>query len=230
MTQSDTLYCAVHQDRIAVERCEVCRKPLCAYCLYYTEDGQRLCQAHAEEARRRGMRIEEPSAYAAQLIGAQVGADRKEKRGLTSGDSELYKGNSNDLMAFVGMLVGMITLTMCCGGACLLPIAGFAISVVALLNIGKSYDRRRTRRYAILGALLSGVWVLLIAACFMLYGLSIRTVFNNLSNPNFFQSTIVWQSGGSTYMTATPSLTPPTATPNPLATKTPRSASGTPLP
>ncbi len=226
----DTLYCTVHPDRIALERCEVCQKPLCAYCLYYTEDGQRLCHEHAEEARRRGMRIEEPGAYAAQLIGAQVGADRKEKRGLTSGDGDLYKGNSNDLMAFVGMLVGLITLTMCCGGSCLLPIAGLAISLIALLNTAKSFDPRRTRRYAIMGALLSGVWVLLIAACFMLYGLSFRAMFSNLSNPNFYQSTIIWQSGGSTNATATPSPTPQTATPTPQDTNTTISTTGTNLP
>jgi hypothetical protein len=91
MSGQDTLYCENHPNRIAVERCEVCHKPLCAYCLYYTEDGQRLCQAHAEEARLRGTQIEEPGIYADQLIGAH--RCKLKETGLAAGDEGLYMGN-----------------------------------------------------------------------------------------------------------------------------------------
>ena len=39
MSGWETLNCENHPERIALERCEVCNKPLCAYCLYYTGDG-----------------------------------------------------------------------------------------------------------------------------------------------------------------------------------------------
>ncbi|NDJ79195.1 MAG: hypothetical protein GYB65_23340, partial [Chloroflexi bacterium] len=79
MSDWETLNCHYHPDRIAIERCEVCGRPLCAYCLYYAEDGTRLCEEHAETAQQAGMAVEEPGAYAEQLIGAQVGMQRKQK-------------------------------------------------------------------------------------------------------------------------------------------------------
>jgi len=110
MSGWDTLNCTNHPDRIALERCEVCGKPLCAYCLYYTDDGQRLCKDHADEARSMGVQIEEPAAYADQLIGAQIGAIRKHKRGEQADGEKLYKGNSNDLVSLIGLLTGVISV------------------------------------------------------------------------------------------------------------------------
>ncbi len=210
MSGWETLNCENHPDRIALERCEVCHKPLCAYCLYYTEDGQRLCQAHAEEARRRGLHVEEPDAYAAQLIGAQAGATRKEDRGRAASDEELYKGNSNDLMAFVGLLLAGISAAACCGGAYCLPVVGFVLSLVAVINAGKSFDPRRTRRLGVIGLLLSGVWVAVIAGCILMYGLSFSSIFSNLPRSNFFVATISFSSGGggSLHSTDTPAPSP----------------------
>jgi hypothetical protein len=210
MSEWDTLYCVNHPDRVALERCEVCRKPLCAYCLYYTEDGQRLCDEHADEARRRGMYVEEPGQYAEQLIGAQVGMVRKEKRGVKAEEGELYKGNSNDVTALIGMLAGIVSLTMCCGGVYCLPFVGFIASLVALLNARKSYDPKRTRRFGIIGLLFSGVWVLIIGGCIFIYGISLSTAFRNLSNPNLYISTVSWSNATPTPMpaTATPTVTP----------------------
>jgi hypothetical protein len=196
MSDWETLYCHHHPDRIALERCEVCHKPLCAYCLYYTEDGQRLCQEHAEEARRRGLRIEEPDAYAAQLIGAQAGATRKEARGRAASDDELYRGNSNDLIALLGVLMAGISAAACCGGAYCLPIVGFVLSLVAVINARKSFDPRRTRRLGVIGLLLSGIWVVVIAGCILMYGLSFPSIFSNLPRSNFYIATISFSSGG----------------------------------
>ncbi len=158
--ERETLYCTNHPDRIALERCEVCHKPLCAYCLYYTEDGQRLCHEHAEEARLRGMSVEEPEAYAAQLIGAQVWRDTQRETRPDANDEDLYKGNSNDLMAFIGDAGrGVFGDDVLRRDVLSATGRGLILSLVALFNAKKSFDPKRTRRLGVIGLLLSGVWV-----------------------------------------------------------------------
>ncbi|MBI5958518.1 MAG: hypothetical protein HY866_07285 [Chloroflexi bacterium] len=210
MSQWDKLYCINHPERVALERCEVCGNPLCAYCLYYTNDGQRLCQKHAEQARLAGAQIEEPGAYAEQLIGAQVGADRKQKRGQFAGDEDLYKGNSHDVAAFMGMLVSLVSMGACCGLGYCFPVVGFFLSIVALINAGKAYDVGRTRRYALIGMLVSGIFVAILAGCIAIYGLSFSTLIRNANNPQIWFPT-------SQPVQPIPSDTPiPTWTPIPL--------------
>lgn len=203
----ETLNCVNHPDRPAIERCEVCGKPLCAYCLYYTEDGQRLCDRHAEEARRRGLTIEEPGAYADQLIGAQAAMVGKRKRGSTNGDETLYRGNSHDLGALVAMLIGLISLTACCGGFYCLPPVGLILSLLALLNAKHAYDPSRTRKLGFIGLAATGVWVVLIAGCFLIYGASMSAITTSV------------QSGPVQVWNMFPSATPrPTDTPTPSPT------------
>ncbi|MBN1681686.1 MAG: B-box zinc finger protein [Anaerolineae bacterium] len=212
MTSWEAVYCANHPDRIAIERCEVCNKPLCAYCLYYTEDGQRLCADHAEQARLAGLTIEAPGAYADQLIEAQAGAVRKQKRGEAHSDT-LYQGNTHDMMSFLGMLIGLIALASCCGGIYCLPLAGFVLSLVALINAKNAFDPRRTRRFGVVGMLVSGVWIAAVILCIFAFLLPFQAA-NNLSS-----SVIVWTPPAVSY-TATPA--PPvrmTPTPSPTPTE-----------
>lgn len=203
MSQWETLTCTNHPDRIALERCEVCQKPLCAYCLYYTEDGQRLCAEHAEEARKLGLRVEEPGAYADQLLGAQVGADRKRKREHDAVTAGVYTGNSTDLLGFIGLLVGGVSLVACCGAGYCLPVVGFALSLMALINARHSLNPRRTRRLGVLGLLVSGVWVIIIAACIVIYGLSLSSAMTA-----FRGAAWQWPTAVSATETPTPSPTP----------------------
>lgn len=198
MSGWDLSNCANHPDRIAIERCEVCNKPLCAYCLYYTEDGQRLCAQHAEQARVAGFKVEEPGAYAEQLIGAQVGVFRKQKRDWTE-EANLYKGNSHDLYSLIGMLIGVISVAACCGGVYCLPLVGLFLSIAALINAKKAYDPSRTRKLGLVGLLISGAWVAMIAACILVYGISTRRIITSFQNPNWYQQFIP---------TDTPSPTP----------------------
>lgn len=203
----DTLNCANHPQRMAIERCEVCNAPLCAYCLYYTEDGQRLCAAHAEQARRRGLRIEEPGAYSEQLIPAQASAAGKLKRAARDGDGRLYRGNSHDLVGLIGLLVGGVSLLSCCGIGYCLPMIGFVLSLVAVINARHAYDPARTRKIGFAGLLLSGVWVLVFGACILFYGISL---------PRMMTS---FQTGPVQVWGWPPSDTPaPTATPTSTAT------------
>ena len=207
----DVLNCDNHPDRIALERCEVCGKPLCAYCLYYTADGQRLCAEHAEQARRMGVEIEEPAMYADQLIGAQAGVASKRKR---ADDDNLYRGNSHDLTALIGLLIGVISLGMCCGAGYCLPVAGFVLSLVAVINAKEAHDPRRTRKFGLIGMLVSGVWVAAIALCVGLVLLPLnRSASVQQVSPNMLATSLaVPHPGGSP--TPTPTHTP---TPTPTA-------------
>jgi hypothetical protein len=201
----DVLNCDNHPDRIALERCEVCGKPLCAYCLYYTADGQRLCAEHAEQARRMGVEVEEPAAYAEQLIGAQAGMVSKRKR---TEDDNLYRGNSNDLTALIGLLIGVISLGMCCGAGYCLPVAGFVLSLVAVINAKEAHDPRRTRKFGLIGMLASGVWVVAIALCVGLVLLPLNTSASvQQVSPNMIATSLAVPSSGSS--------------PTPTATRTP---------
>ncbi len=215
----DTLNCVNHPERMAIERCEVCNVPLCAYCLYYTEDGQRLCALHAEQARRRGLHVEEPGAYAEQLIGAQAGAVGKHKRAARDGDGQLYRGNSHDLFGLIGLLVGGISLLSCCGMGYCLPVIGFLLSLVAVINARHAYDPARTRKLGVAGLLLSGVWVLLIGACILFYGVSLQRMVTAS-----FQTGPVqvwgWPPSDTPAPTSTPTL-PATPGFGPVATKPP---------
>ena len=224
MSGWDIANCVNPPDRIALERCEVCNKPLCAYCLYYTEDGQRLCAEHADQARRAGLRVEEPGAYAEQLIGAQAGIDFKRKRSAAAVDPGLYQGNSNDLMSLLGIVISVVSLAACCGGAYCLPLAGLVFSVIALINAKNAHDPSRTRKLGLVGVLVSGVWVLALAGCIAFYGFTVqRAITTSFSGPGWQQLV---------FPTATPASATDTPTPTPTADESNASAFlyGTPAP
>src|SRR5437762_95977 len=94
--------CVNHPERAAVESCEVCQRPLCAYCLYYTSDGQRLCKTHADGAQATGAFIRAPGTYAGGLVAAQVGASSEKQKVRPAA---LYEGNNADIMALIGLLI-----------------------------------------------------------------------------------------------------------------------------
>ena len=226
MTGWETLNCENHPERIALERCEVCHKPLCAYCLYYTEDGQRLCDEHAEEARLLGVEVQDPASYADQLIGAQVGAVRKELRNRPLDDPSLYHGNANDLMAVIGLLLSVLGLGACLGLIYCLPLIGLLLSLVALINAKKAFDPKRTRRMALGGLLLSGVWIVVIGGCIFADGRS----FSDATGGqwcNFGRVQVISPGGGGgTNATNTPVMTPTipgrvTLTPTQILPQTP---------
>jgi hypothetical protein len=156
------------------------------------------------------MEIEAPGAYSEQLVNAQAGVVSKHKRGLHHDDDGLYKGNSHDLLSLLGALIGLITLSSCCGALYCLPIAGFVMSLVALINAKNAFDPKRTRKLSIVGLLVSGIWVAAIAGCIILYAASFRQVFYVFSTP-YYYSTLSFSAGGT--VTATPTDTP-TPTPD----------------
>src|SRR2546423_901032 len=104
--------CTNHPERAAIENCEVCGAPLCAYCLYYTSDGQRLCKLHADQAEAAGAFIRSPGTYSGGLIGAQVGAQVGADKAKRSESNALYEGNTSDVVALIGMLFGAVGLAI----------------------------------------------------------------------------------------------------------------------
>lgn len=207
MSGWETVGCANHPERLALERCEVCGKPVCAYCLYYTADGQRLCEEHAEEARLRGIAVEAPASYSAQLLGAQAGVAYKQKR-TAEQDDGLFRGNSNDLLGLIAVLIAVIALVSCGGGFYCLPPIGLILSMIAIFNAKKAHDPKRTRRYGVIGLLVSAIWLLLVVACIALFLAPLRVE----------RATMTYPIG---VPTALP-VTPPTLTPTP--TDSPRHA------
>jgi hypothetical protein len=176
--------CTNHPERAAIEDCEVCGAPLCAYCLYYTSDGQRLCKQHADQAEAAGAFIRSPGVYSGGLIPAQVSANQP--KSATS--SALYEGNTPDVVALIGMLFGAVGLSILVPGVCcLVAPVGFVLSLVALLGARDARNPKRTRTLAGIGIGLSGLWLLITAGCIWLYFAQIGFVMNNMQ---FIQLTL----------------------------------------
>jgi hypothetical protein len=152
--------CSNHPERAAVESCEVCGTPLCAFCLYYASDGQRLCKAHADEAQAAGAFIRSPGMYYGGLIGSQVEANKAKIKK----PSVLYEGNTADVVALIGVVFGVSALAMCFPPLCCLigPVALVA-SIIGLTSARRAHRPRRTRALAGIGVAASVIWVTMLA-------------------------------------------------------------------
>ncbi len=182
--------CTNHPTRAAVEHCEVCGTPLCNFCLYYTDDGQRLCETHAREAHALGLGFNPPEVYADGLLSGQADATRHQKailrgspiipaiKGAVSGPRIMYQANNMDLLAFVSMLTGIFGVIAICGGGVCLPPLGFLMSIFALMSAKDAVDSRRTRNQAIIGLIMSGIFFLGIAASIALCAWSVNSANN----------------------------------------------------
>ncbi len=214
--------CTNHPERAAVENCEVCGVPLCAYCLYYTSDGQRLCKTHADQAEAAGAFIRAPGVYSGGLIGAQASAARS---GPTS-PAALYEGNTPDVIALIGMVFGALSLVLLVPGlCCLVAPAGLILSVVALLGSRDARNPKRTRRLAGVGMGMSCLGLVVVVACILLLNAYARAAVNGLT---VIQVTVQAQF---TLMplTAAPNQPLPTHTPAPIPSPTPPEAATPPL-
>lgn len=206
--------CYRHPERKAIETCEVCGDALCGYCLYYTNDGQRLCEKHAQVARANGLRIIPPAMYADGIIPSQAEAarniDTEATKGVFDKKRPIYQGNNQDLQAFVGMVVGITTLVTCCSGSCctvLLPIVPLALGILSLANARDAVDPRRTRQQAWISIIIGGLFTLFAVAIFAFYMLVFAGGFSSIST--------------TTFGNPVPIIASPTVTVAPTATHTP---------
>jgi len=158
--------CHNHPERAAVEHCEVCHTPLCAYCLYYTSDGQRLCKTHANKAEAAGAFIRSPGNYADGLVPAQVEASRPR----SNPPAAMYEGNTPDVVGLIALIVGIISASMCAFPLiCLLGPIGIVLGLIALLNTKDARNPKRTRSMAWIGIALSSLWIIVMFACILFF-------------------------------------------------------------
>ena len=91
--------CINHPENAAIEHCEVCFNPLCDLCLWYADDGRRLCEDHAREYEATGGAVQPPEKYA---IGHRV---REMDDAEAPGSGPRYRGNDTDLLAALAAVI-----------------------------------------------------------------------------------------------------------------------------
>jgi uncharacterized membrane protein len=138
--------CINHPDHAAIERCEVCSDPLCDLCLWYAEDGRRLCEEHAREHEQAGGEVQSPDLYEG---GIRV------REAEPAVDTAPFRGNDNDLIAAIAAMFGLTSLMNIFGLALCMPILALVMGIVTLTSRSKSIDPGRTRTLGILGIVLA---------------------------------------------------------------------------
>ncbi len=146
--------CFKHPDRPAVERCEVCLRPVCGSCLWYAESGERLCPDDATIWRAAGRSVLPPERYAEGIAQSEASAAQPVP------DQAPYRGNSTDVSALLAAVLGLVGIGSCMGLSYVLPLAAFALGLVGWLQAKDSLDPRRTRWLAGAGLASGGVFIL----------------------------------------------------------------------
>lgn len=159
--------CIVHPDHVAIEQCEVCHKPLCGLCLWYTEDGHRLCEVHAKEAEANGQTIVEPETYA-EAVGTSLLKKPGDRQEQTADEAGLYRGNQNDVGALAAAIMMLTMIASCSGGVYCLPILGLILGILFWLNAPQALNPQRTRVFAGISLGISGL-ILLAIFCFIAF-------------------------------------------------------------
>jgi hypothetical protein len=159
-------YCANHPDIAAVEHCEICGRPLCGHCLWYEEDGRRLCENHAMEVKAAGGKVLPPETYAEAIDPGLVRRPAGATAEAVMPGQKLYQGNSQDLGALIAAVVALTTLASCAGGAYCLPIFALILGVAMYSNASAAQDPRRTRNLAGIGIGVGALFLFLIVSYF----------------------------------------------------------------
>lgn len=185
--------CYRHADRLAVEHCEICRRPLCGACLWYAESGQRLCADHAAELLRAGQTVTPPERYAEGIHHSQRSAAAPPQPDLP------YKGNSTDVTALVAAVTGLASLLACGGFYYFLPLIALVLGLVAWLQAKDAHDPNRARWLGVVGLAGGSVFILGVLAFLAFFALCFILQFalvSQVGNP------------GPSFPTPFPTLTP----------------------
>ncbi len=163
--------CVNHPDHEAVERCEVCGRALCGLCLWYGEDGRRLCEADAGSLTADGLAVTPPEAYAEAIrVTEASGAPRPDIP---------YQGNRLDLYGLLGAVFGGVMLASCSGLTYCLPLLAGIFGAYAYLNADRSLNPRRTRLLGGIGVVTAAIMIFFVLAILLftlgMFALAIST-------------------------------------------------------
>ena len=189
------MFCYRHPERPAVEQCETCGRPLCAACLWYTEDGERLCEEHAAARKAIGEPVVSPEKYVEAHDEVEAAALRQ-----APAPAAPYQGNTLDVLALVAVVIGVVAFSANFGGVYLFPVFGIVLGIAAVLQASQSLNPKRTATlgWVAIGTSAVGIlfWLLIIFGCL---GLTFLPLFlSNVLNPS---TPLV-------FPTSTPYLTP----------------------
>ncbi|HEY3288998.1 MAG TPA: hypothetical protein VGK87_02615 [Anaerolineae bacterium] len=130
----------------AIELCEVTGVPLCAGCLWYTEDGRRVSERAAKNLESEGVVVFPPSLYLDQLGTAAQLPRLPEPPHLTT-----QHRNGNDLIALFAGISGALSIATCFGVGIALCVPPLPLLPLLLGGIGlvgargaSNPDRART--------------------------------------------------------------------------------------
>ncbi|HUF37368.1 MAG TPA: B-box zinc finger protein [Anaerolineales bacterium] len=159
--------CINHPDHAAIEHCETCGDPLCDLCLWYADDGRRLCETHAEGHEKKGGTVQSPALY--------EGGIRVREVEEAAAQTAPYQGNQTDLLAAAAALIAGTTILSIFGGIYCLPILSLLLAITALTNRRKGLDEERTRVLGVIGIALSafGLLPMLFFFCIFLFSLTL---------------------------------------------------------
>ena len=120
----------------AVENCEITGIPLCAGCLWYTEDGRRVCERTARLLAAEGVVVHPPSLYLDQLGSAAQLPRLPEPPPLNT-----QHRNGNDLIALLAGISGVLSMATCFGVGIALCVPPLPLLPLLLGGIGLAGSR-----------------------------------------------------------------------------------------
>jgi thiol:disulfide interchange protein len=115
----------------AIERCEVTGTPLCAGCLWYTEDGRRVSERVAKQLAEHGVTIYSPELYLNQL-----GTAAELPRLPEAPPINTKHRNGNDLIALLAGISGVLSIATCFGVGIALCVPPLPLLPLLLGSIG----------------------------------------------------------------------------------------------
>ena len=160
--------CINHPSHNAIEACEVCGVNLCGLCLWYTDDGHRLCEEHALARQKAGQTVISPETYQEAIPGT---ISLQTEGTFTPDRDGIYRGNQTDLSALIAAILSLTTLASCFGGIYCIPILALIMGAIAYRNANIAVDGQRTKVLSVVGMATGGLFVLMII-CFVIFYVS----------------------------------------------------------
>lgn len=134
--------CINHEDHEAIEHCEVCGDALCDLCLWYDDEGRRLCERHARAHEKAGGAVQSPAQYSEGIMVREANGEAPRAP---------YEGNQTDLIALIAGVLGAASLMTWFGGSVCLPVSAGVLGVVAVTSRMKAMNPDRVQLYSIFG-------------------------------------------------------------------------------